>query len=274
MASSPDLNGSADLTVEGEVAEVRMARPDKSNAVTVELVEDLFAIIDELETRIEDGEVYSIVLTHEGGTFCAGYDLNVIAGDDATDEERAWLTDRFPAARSWFRNVDVPVVVGATGPAVAAGAGWALVGDIVVVGPEFRIWWPEINVGLFPHTMGPSFVERVGVRRAAELVFLGRHAKLAPEEAREVGFVNRIVDADEVDAEAREIGDILADHEREYGYMLDAYELFNIAKREVRSAHNGGHALGEWRGTYDRWFSGEGPRLGGKDDPRKAEGDD
>lgn len=270
MAPSLALNGSVELTVEDNVAELRMARPDKSNCVSLELVEDLFTVIDDLERRQDD--IYSIVLTHDGSTFCAGYDLNVIAGD-ATDEAREALTSRFGPARSWFRNVDIPVVVGASGPAVAAGAGWALVGDIVVVGPEFRIWWPEINVGLFPHTMGPSFVNRFGHRRAAELTLLGQHAKLTPEEARELGLVNRVVDTEEVDDTARELAGILAEHEREYGYMLDAYELLNISIRESRMSRDGGVALGRWRQTHDEWFSGE-RRLGGRDDPRQTADDD
>lgn len=262
MAASPDLNGSASFALEDNVAEIRLSRPDRANAVTLDLVEDLYAIVGHLEPR---DDVYAILLTHDGGTFCAGYDMDVIA--DGTDEEREALTGRFGPLLSWFRNVTVPVVAGSTGKTPAAGASLALTADIVVVGPDFRIWWPEINVGYFPHTMGPDFIHRVGVRRAAELVFLGGHARLGPEEARELGLVNRIVEADDVDGEVRDIGDILADHERDYGYLLDAYELFTHSKREYEATHDGGHALARWRSTHDKWFAGE-QRLGGGDDPR------
>lgn len=265
MTSDRDTTGTVGLTVEDGVAELRLTAPDRRNCVSFAFVEDLLGHIEDLEARLE--EVTAILLTHEGDVFCAGYDLDVIGGD-GPDEEREQLIERHNACRDWLWNVDRPVVVGASGPAVAAGAGQALVGDIVVVGSEFRIWWPEINVGLFPYTMGPSFVERFGVRRAAEVTFLGRDAKLDPDEAREMGLVNRVVDTGDVDDTVREMGATLAANERKYGYLLDAYEIFNLAKREHRARGNAGTAVGEWRQTYDRWFSGDGPNLGGRDDPR------
>lgn len=257
-------NGCIDLTLEEGVAELRMTAPEQRNCVSFEFVADLFGHIETLEDRLED--VTAVLLTHEGDVFCAGYDMDVIG--DGSDEDREQLTEQFGACRDWLWNVDRPVVVGAKGPAVAAGAGHAEVGDIVVVGPEFRIWWPEINVGLFPYTMGPSFVEKLGIRRAAEVTFLGHEAKLTPGEARELGLVNRVVDTGDVDETVREMGRTLADNEERYGYLLEAYELFNVAKREHREAGNGGTAMGAWRQTHDRWFSEEGPNLGGRDDLR------
>ena len=65
------------------------------------------------------------------------------------------------------------------------------------------------------------------------------------------------------------MGETMAGYEREYGYLLDAYEIYNLAKREQRSPSNAGTELGDWLGTYDEWFRGSDPRLGGKSDPRE-----
>lgn len=266
MVSEPGPNGTVALEIEDGVAELRATAPERRNCVSFAFVEDLHEHVDTLAGRLD--EVTAIALTHEGDVFCAGYDLDVIAGE-GPDAERERLTEAYGPVREWLWHVDRPVVVGAKGPAVAAGAGHALVGDIVVAGPEFRIWWPEINVGLFPYTMGPEFVDRLGFRRAAEVTFLGREARLDPEEARELGLVNRIVATEAVDETVREMGATLAENERRYGYLLEAYELFNLAKRERRARGNAGTAVGSWRGTYDRWFGAEGPNLGGRDDPRR-----
>lgn len=266
MVTDPGPNGTLALDIADGVAELRATAPDRRNCVSFDFVADLYEHIETLEDCLD--EVTAIVMTHEGDVYCAGYDLDVIGGD-GPDTERERLTDRYGAAREWLWNVDRPVVVGATGPAVAAGAGHALVGDIVVVSPEFRIWWPEIDVGLFPYTMGPSFVDRLGIRRAAEVTFLGREAKLTPAAAREIGLVNRVVETDAVDETVRSMGATLAENEARYGYLLEAYELFNVAKRAHRGQRNAGTVIGAWRQTYDRWFSEEGPNLGGGDDPRR-----
>lgn len=257
-----DLHGSIALRLSDNVAELRLTRPDRSNCVSRDQVEDLHAIVEELDGR---DDVYAIALTHEGSTFCAGYDLDVIMGDDP--DERSFITSGHNAGRSWLHNAPIPVVVGVSGAAAAAGAGFAEVGDVIVAGPEFRIWWPEINVGVFPQTMGPNFVDRYGYRRAAEITLLGEHAKFGPEEAREMGIVNRIVDDGEVDTTAVGLAETMAEHERAYGTMLDAYELLVQAKQEERHTTNGAFATAQWHSTYDDWFA-EGERITNRDDPR------
>lgn len=261
-------NGVITLTIEDGIAELRATDPDRRNCVSIEFVEDLYEAIDEIEPRIDSGTVTALVLTHDGSVFCAGYDLDIVGNPDREDE-RSELTSRYRAARKWLDNVDVPTIVGAKGPAVAAGAGHCLVGDIIAVGPEFRIWWPEVNVGLFPYTMGPSFISRFGRRRAAEIVFLGDEAKITPQEAREMGLVNRIVDTDDVDSEVRDIGRTIAGYKEEYGYILDSYEQFNKAKRALRDRY-AGITEAEWRQTQDRWFSDDAPARTGGHDPRSS----
>lgn len=264
-------NGNLELSHQDGVAELRLSNPEKLNCVSLPHVEDLLTAIERLEGYIEDDELVSILITHEGEQFCGGYDLDVMAAD-GREAEKQQLQDQYQACYGWLRNVDVPVVVGARGAAVAAGAVYCLTGDIIVTGPDFRMWWSEVNVGIFGYTIGPLFVNRVGHRRAAELAFLGNNAKLTPQEARELGLINRIVDGEEVENEAREIAETLAEYERRYGYILDAYEVYNLSKRANRNPGGIGHAEAEWRTLYDEWFNSDGidTRLGGEDDPRRG----
>lgn len=264
MVTHSGPNGTIELTIENNVAELRGTNSEKRNCISFDMVEDFHHHVKALESRKD--EIYSIVMTHAGDVYCAGYDLDVISSDDEDQKQQLW--DTYDACESWIIHSDIPVIVGADGPAVAKGAGHLLLGDIIVAGPDLRVWWSEINVGLFPHTMAASFIERYGIRRAAELTFLGNEAKLTPEECREMGLINRIVDSDDVDETVRHMGATLAEYERKYGYMLDAYEIFNLVKREKRITSNAGTALGSWLGTYDEWFGDSDPRTGGKDDPR------
>lgn len=263
MSDSP--NGNVSLTIEDNVAKLRSTNAERQNCISFEFVEDLFHQIDRMRDRLD--EIYAITITHDGDVYCGGFDLDVISNAD--EDTRSELTDQYYACYDWLVNVDVPVVTGAKGPAVAMGAGHLMVGDIVVLGEEFRIWWSEIDVGLFPYRMGASFIEKYGVRRAAELTFLGKEAKLTPQECRELRIANRIVDTEEVDDEVQDIGETLAGNEREYGYMLDGYEVFNTAKRHHRQQNNAGTALGDWLKTYDEWFSDDEPLTGGRGDPRE-----
>lgn len=265
MSSQKSPNGTVELTIENNVARLRSTNPSRHNCISFDFVEDLLHHIDVLEDRKD--EIYAITITHSGEVYCSGFDLDVISGDDP--EARTELADKYGACYDWLINVDIPVVTGAKGPAVAMGAGHLKAGDIVVVGPEFRIWWSEIDVGRFPYGMGASFMEKYGIRRAAELTFLGKEAKLTPEESRELGLVNRIVDTEQVDDTVRDIGETLADNHREYGYLLKGYEVFNTAKRYYRQSNNAGTAEGDWLKTYDQWFSENEPLTGGGGDPRE-----
>lgn len=267
-----DLNGAIGLEVNDNIAGLRFADPDRRNCVSVEFAEDLLAITRFIDRNLED--VYVLTITHEGPVFSAGYDLDVV-GDPDSSEERTYLMERFRAARSWLSHVDRPVIVGAKGPAVAAGAGLVRRLDINVVSDEFQIWWPEINVGVFPRTMGPELIKVFGPHRAAELTFLGTEARLSAEEARELGLVNRIVDGEEVDELVKGMARTIAGYERDYGSMIDAYEVFNLARHESEQLRGGNRTIAEWRSTYDQWYGGSdlidretGMPAGRGDDPR------
>lgn len=251
MAFQAGPNDVIVLDVQDEIAELRFSDPDRRNCVSVEFAEDLLKLTRHIDQRL--GDVYAITITHEGPVLSAGYDLDVVGDPDAGDQ-RSYLMDRYRAARAWLSNVDRPVVTGAKGPAVAAGAAFIGLADINVVSEAFQMWYPEINVGVFPLTMGPSFIKTYGPHRAAELTFLGAEAKLSAEEARELGLINRIVDAEDVDATVRDMAQTIAGYERAYGYMLDAYEVFNLARREYDQLEGSGRAVGNWRSTYDQWY--------------------
>lgn len=220
-------NGCAQLSVEDGVAAIRLTDPDRYNAFTMSMGEDLTALIDEIEGR-EDVSV--VTLTSEGGIFCAGLDVDIVTGDDEETRER--LVDYLHATRGWLRHCDHPVVVGVQGAAPGAGAIFTTAGDIRVLGSDAELWWPEIAFGMKAYGQAVELVEAVGVARASELMLLGEDAKLGASEAKESGLANRVVDPEDVESEVQDIAATIAGHDEAHGLVAEYVEVLRHARRE------------------------------------------
>ena len=240
-------NGRAELSVEDGVAHVRLTDVDRKNCFSIPMGEDLVELYTEIESR-ED--VVSVSFTAEGGVFCAGLDLEIVGNPEERADDLEYMLDIFEPAREWLRHCPYPTVVGAQGVAPGAGAALANAADIVVAAEDLQIWWPEINVGIPPYTLGPRLLRQVGHRRATELTLMGWDAKLSAEEARELGIVNRIVPTDSVTKEARWVAETLAETHHEHGTVLDVYETIQAAGRRA----DGSDVLAGWKGERREWF--------------------
>lgn len=252
MVSNKGANGNIELEIKDDIASLHFLASDRRNCVSPGFAQDFMELTQMLDNHSE--LYYVITITHEGPVLSSGYDLNVIR-DANNDEKQNLMMEQFRAARSWLSHINRPVIIGAKGPAVAAGAGLLLRSDINVVNDKFKIWWPEINVGVFPLTMGPKFIAKFGHHRAAELTFLGENAILTAREARELGLVNRIVD--DVDSTVSNMAADMTKIERKNKYLLEAYEIFNLASLAYEQPDGVAKATAEWRNTYDRWYGEE-----------------
>jgi enoyl-CoA hydratase/carnithine racemase len=240
-------NGRAELQVEDGVADVRLVDTERKNCFSIPMGEDLLELYTEIE---ETADVCAVSFTAAGDVFCAGLDLDIVSNPEERADDLEHMLDIFEPAREWLRHCPYPTVVGAHGVAPGAGAALANAADILVAGENLEIWWPEINVGIPPYTLGPRLLRQVGHRRATELTLLGREAKLSADEARELGLVNHVVPTDEVTAEAREVARDLADVHQRHGTVLDVYETIQAAGRRA----DGSDVLAGWKGERREWF--------------------
>lgn len=242
MTTETGANGTVTLSVADGVAEIRLANPDKLNAFRLELVEDLEELVLSVEER-ED--VRAVAITAEGRAFCAGADTEVVDGPADTD-----LAAHYGPAFEWLINEPVPVVVGARRYAIGAGASLlTYVPDLSFVGPDIEIWWPEIDYGLLPRRATAMLYPEVGAKRTTELMLLGERGKLTGAEARDLGLVNRVVGADEVDEAARRAARVLADHEAETGLVSEYMDLLGRIRRDATGA---GRDYARWRRSRTR----------------------
>jgi enoyl-CoA hydratase/carnithine racemase len=185
------------LEITDGVADVRLARPDKRNALDVAMFAALVAAGEQLKS--EPG-VRAVVLSGEGPDFCAGLDFGSFQA--MRDGERLSLQADLPpgdgparatgqrAAFVWT-EVPVPVIAAVTGNALGGGLQIALGADIRIVAPDAKLSVLEIRWGLIPDMTGSQLLpELVGRDVAKELTFSGR--MVSGTEAVALGLATRV----------------------------------------------------------------------------------
>lgn len=178
------------------VAVIRLNRPDKLNALTVDMREALGTYF---EKAGRDPAVRSVLLTANGKAFCASGDVSKM-GDFSASSGQQLLKLAQRMVRN-LANIEKPVVAGVRG--AVAGIGWsmALACDAVIASDTARFTQVFRHVGLVPDGGAVYFLtQHLGVQRAKELVYSGRRVVAA--ECLQLGLVNRVVPDDELDAAA------------------------------------------------------------------------
>jgi len=183
------------ITVDGHVASVCLARPDKRNAVNLPMFRELAGCGE----RLAAAGVRAVVLHGEGDAFCAGIDTALFAQADPGELARM-LAPAYPGganvfqqAACAFRDLPVPVVCAMHGAALGAGLQIALGADVRVAAPATRLSVMEVHWGLVPD-MGLSVTARdvLPADRLADLVYTGR--SVDAREALDLGLVTAVAD--------------------------------------------------------------------------------
>jgi enoyl-CoA hydratase/carnithine racemase len=181
---------------EREIALVRLARPDRLNALTFAMFGEIAAICAELEA---DEEVRAVVFTGAGRAFCAGLDL-----DDAAKLEGMSAQRMLAEQEGWaggitaLRRLHKPVIAAVNGAAAGAGMGLALAADIRIGSPAATFHPAFVRIGLTGGDVGVSWMlpRLVGMARASEILLTGRPVE-APR-ALEIGLLGQVVEPDEL----------------------------------------------------------------------------
>ncbi|MFN0092051.1 MAG: enoyl-CoA hydratase-related protein [Acidimicrobiales bacterium] len=179
--------------VEGRVATVTLNRPEKLNAITVELQDDLLAALEQAEA---DPAVHVAVVAGAGRGFCAGYDVtggNKITGGPTGD--RDWLER---VMRKWLRIWDVrlPVIAKVHGVCLAGGTQLAAICDITFIAEDATVGTPQLPLGAgYVSALWTWFV---GPKKAKE-IFFPTGMTISGTEAVNLGLFNRAIPADRLD---------------------------------------------------------------------------
>jgi len=200
-------NGNVKVDIDGHRADVILNRPDKRNAMNQGVLRDLRTAFEEVET---DEEVRAIALLGEGPVFCAGMDLEMMRDRGDREGERADAAD-LAAVTETIEEARVPTVVGIKRAAPAGGFELSLPADFRVISEDAQYGVIEVQLGLFPSGGAPTRLPRmIGLAKAKELVLSGEF--IDPEEAKQIGLVNEVCEAEAVDDRARAWADKLCEN--------------------------------------------------------------
>ncbi|MCL4222431.1 MAG: enoyl-CoA hydratase/isomerase family protein [Phycisphaerales bacterium] len=173
---------------EGDVRCITIARPDKRNALTTDMLASLGAAFE------KTGSMRACVLLGEGPVFCAGFDLH----EGAHDERMSALRDQLRGLSRTIlamRSLPCPVVVGAHGAAIAGGC--ALLGgaDLVLADRGARFGYPVVRLGISPAITAPFLRQRVGDGAARAMLL--DPGLIDAEGALRIGLVDEVLDSAE-----------------------------------------------------------------------------
>ena len=177
-----------DVNRDGAAVKIALNRPDRMNAWSDGLSQDLLAVLREVAA---DETVRAVMLTGNGRAFCSGADLK-----DGADDAVAGKLDTYTTLTRWYhpivttiREMPKPVLTAVNGPAAGAGLSLALAGDLVVAAESAYFMLAFVGIGLVPDGGASLFVpSRVGFARAAEMAMLGERVSAA--KAVDWGLIN------------------------------------------------------------------------------------
>lgn len=173
------------------VAEIRLNRPQRLNAVIQQLYDELNTALD---CAAADRAVRAIVLTGEGRAFCVGADLKAHqAGRSAFDRRQYLKGEQDVCAR--IVRLNKPVIAAVNGYALGAGAELALAADFLLIAEGAEIGFPELSMGNFLGGGITWLLPRlVGLAKARELIFIGE--RIGAAEAVRIGLASRALPAE------------------------------------------------------------------------------
>lgn len=196
-----------ELERDGDVAIIRLNDPATLNAVTVKMIEEIDAALDEIS-----GAARSMVLTGAGRAFCSGANLSAGMGDRKSDgpyDSGSVLESHINPLMLRLRDVPFPWVSAVKGSAAGVGCSFALAADIVVCGESAFFLQAFARIGLVPDG-GSSWIlaNSVGRARAMEMMLLGERIQAA--KALEWGMINRLVPDEQLMPAALDLAKALA----------------------------------------------------------------
>lgn len=188
------------LAIDSSVATVTLNRPDKRNAISYELIEDLLAALDE----VAKSSAQILILTGAGKAFCSGMDLETLKALTGRSTEQN-LKDSETMARLFRSLYDFPkpTIAAVNGAAIAGGCGLATLCDFTLAVPEAKFGYTEVRIGFVPAIVSTFLLRQIGEKHARDLLLTGKIIDAG--EAHRMGLINEVVAGEKLLLRAREL---------------------------------------------------------------------
>ncbi len=190
--------------IEGKIALVTLNRPQRRNALSLPLMQELIDCLDEIGKR---SDLRAVVLAAEGKVFSSGHDLSEMVGRDIG--EYRTLFDVCTELMTKLQTTPQPVIAEVQGMATAAGCQLVATCDLAIAAEEATFATPGVRIGLFCTTPMVALTRAVGRKRAMEMLLTGE--PISAHQAADWGLVNRVVAAGDLRAETRKLAGRIAE---------------------------------------------------------------
>ena len=189
---------------EGPIAAVTLNRPEKRNALSLELMLELLGAFDEIG-RGRDAR--AVILAAAGKVFCSGHDLGQMTGRDINEYRR--IFDVCSELMQKIQAIPQPVIAAVQGVATAAGCQLVAACDLAVASEAAAFATPGVKIGLFCTTPMVALTRAIGRKRALQMLLTGE--MVDARTAADWGLVNSVVAAGELQSAARTLAEKVAE---------------------------------------------------------------
>ena len=189
-----------ELSHQDGIATIALNRPDKRNAISFDVIDDLRAALDE----VEKSPAHVLIITGLGKAFCSGMDLeNLKALLGRSPEQNRHDSETMAHLFRWLYEFPKPTIAAVNGAAIAGGTGIATLCDFTLAVPEAKFGYTEVRIGFVPAIVSTFLLRQIGEKQARDLLLTGRIFTAA--EAHQLGLVNEVVAPEKLMERAREL---------------------------------------------------------------------
>ena len=195
------------LAYDGAVATITLNRPEKRNAISYDLIDDLLGALRE----VARSPAQILILTGAGKAFCSGMDLDNLKS--LIGRSPAQSLEDSKTMASLFRTLydfPKPTIAAVNGAAIAGGTGLATLCDFTIAVSEAKFGYTEVKIGFVPAIVSTFLMRQVGEKIARDLLLTGR--LFDAEEAKRIGLINEIVAGEKLLERARELAALLLEN--------------------------------------------------------------
>lgn len=192
------------LTAEGPTAVITLNRPQRRNALSLELMQELIGCLDEVG---RNPEVRAVILAAAGKVFCSGHDLSEMRGRNIVEYRR--IFDVCTELMQKLQSIPQPVIAEVQGIATAAGCQLVAACDMAVASEDAAFATPGVKIGLFCTTPMVALTRAIGRKRALQMLLTGE--LVDARTAAEWGLINQAVPGADLPSATRALAAKVAD---------------------------------------------------------------
>src|SRR5579884_4136419 len=190
--------GSLILAADPPITTITLNRPERRNALSLELMKDLIECLDRVAS---DRGAHAVVLAAAGKAFSSGHDLSEMTGRNVADYRQ--IFDVCCELMQKIQSIPQPVIAQVQGIATAAGCQLVASCDLAIASEQASFATPGVKIGLFCTTPMVALTRAIGRKRAMEMLLTGR--AIDAKTAAHWGLINRAVPAGELESETRKL---------------------------------------------------------------------